>query len=287
MSRKQSRVLIIDDEPSVLVGLQLAFEDVDWHIEVATSGATALERIGDGFDLIITDKNLPDIDGVELVRRIRIDDPEVRVVMITGYASLDSAVETANLGIDAYIEKPFRDVFEVRKQVEALLAKKSVSHRIAQFLAKRRAEKRQEESGPLELPTEPPPISEDSFEKGQVLIACADTRAQKHLSNAVDPKLSHHLVTSTRELLHLAAKAEPLAIVVSGALDIVDLCSRIRKANEDCALVVVSELDLPSAKALIEIGITALINHPPESEPCHRRLKKVVRAAYKSRQRSS
>jgi DNA-binding NtrC family response regulator len=136
------RILVIDDEPMILQILRAAFEHKDWEVEVVSEGRMALRRHrARPFDLMIVDKNLPDIDGISLVRELRSETDHVKVVLITGYGTVTSAVESLNLGVSAYLEKPFRRITEVAATVEDALSRqvKLPTSRVARPAAARPA----------------------------------------------------------------------------------------------------------------------------------------------------
>src|SRR3990172_12314803 len=99
------RVLIVDDEPAVLTLLQMAFQDRPWHVEVVTTAELALERHRAArFDVVLIDKNLPDMNGVDLVARLRQAGDDVPVIVITGVGTAESAVASLNPNIHAFLE---------------------------------------------------------------------------------------------------------------------------------------------------------------------------------------
>ena len=115
---KQVLLLLVDDEPSVRAALELALEDEPWRIESVSSAEEALGLLATRrFDLLLTDKNLPGMTGVDLIRKVRQDNLDMACVMITGYASVESAAETMKLGVDAYVEKPFDSIYEVVRRL--------------------------------------------------------------------------------------------------------------------------------------------------------------------------
>src|SRR3954463_3864591 len=119
-------MLIVDDEASVRDFLKAFFQG---RFEV-TSAANAAEALhiflqDSTFDILLVDKNMPGMSGVELIRQIREANDDIAIAMITGYASAESIVETLNLGIDAYIEKPFKSLTEFGALVDAILASKN------------------------------------------------------------------------------------------------------------------------------------------------------------------
>lgn len=113
------RILIVDDEPHLLRMLHMVLR-TRWVIDTATNIAEALETYkAFRHSLLLVDKNLPDGSGVELIRTVRKMDRKVAIVMMTGYASTDSANETLNIGIDHYIEKPFKSIDDVIEAINS------------------------------------------------------------------------------------------------------------------------------------------------------------------------
>ena len=103
------RVLVVDDEPVVRNGIQRALENRRMATRLASRGQEALDLLEhQSFDLVLLDIRLPDMDGVEVLRQIRLRSPETAVVMITGYPTIDSAVHCIKLGAVDYLVKPFR-----------------------------------------------------------------------------------------------------------------------------------------------------------------------------------
>jgi DNA-binding NtrC family response regulator len=106
-------ILIVDDDEIFLRPLQRTLEVAGYDVIVAPSGEDAMERLKrDDVDLVLTDKRLPGIDGVELVRRLKDEHAEVAAVVMTAYGTIGSAVEAMRLGAEDYLVKPF-DAAEV------------------------------------------------------------------------------------------------------------------------------------------------------------------------------
>jgi DNA-binding NtrC family response regulator len=104
----EKKLLVIDDEPVIREGVRRILESGSYHVETFSSGIAALERIKqEAFDLVITDLKMPGMSGMEVLKAIKEIQPDLPVIFITGYSSVDSAVEVMKLGAVDYIAKPF------------------------------------------------------------------------------------------------------------------------------------------------------------------------------------
>ena len=104
------QVLIMEDEPSVAKGLQMILTENGYIVDLVTTGQSALDTLyKKGFDLLVADLRLPDIDGMEVIRKVKHDRPDTEVIVITGYSTVPSAVEAMKLGACDYLSKPFSD----------------------------------------------------------------------------------------------------------------------------------------------------------------------------------
>jgi DNA-binding NtrC family response regulator len=102
------KVLVVDDEAPIREMLQRGlFEIGGYSVEVAQNGKEAVEKIEkEIFDLVLTDVKMPEMDGMELLRMIKGTRPEVPVIMMTAYGSIETAVEAMKVGANDYITKP-------------------------------------------------------------------------------------------------------------------------------------------------------------------------------------
>lgn len=102
------KLLVIDDEPAIREGVRRILESESFQVETFANGHAALERIKqEPFDLVVTDLKMPGISGMEVLKAIKEIQPDLPVIFITGYSSVDSAVEVMKLGAVDYIAKPF------------------------------------------------------------------------------------------------------------------------------------------------------------------------------------
>ena len=111
VNETKRRILIVDDEPVIRLFLQELFEDEGYAVVTAQSIAEGIAALKVGrFNLVVTDKNLPDGTGFEIVHASKACDPPCEAMIITGYASLDSAVMALQIGAYDYVLKPIEDV---------------------------------------------------------------------------------------------------------------------------------------------------------------------------------
>lgn len=103
------KLLIVDDEAVAVDNLAHAFRKLGYDVVTRTTGPGAIELLdNDRFDVVLTDLHMERADGMAVLNRAREVDPDVAVIMITGYASIESAVEATKAGAYHYIAKPFR-----------------------------------------------------------------------------------------------------------------------------------------------------------------------------------
>jgi DNA-binding NtrC family response regulator len=102
------RILIVEDDDIFLRPLQRSLEVAHYDVLIAPSGEDAIDLLKrDDADLVLTDKRLPGMDGVELVRRVKAEHPDMAIVVMTAYGTIESAVESVRLGAADYLVKPF------------------------------------------------------------------------------------------------------------------------------------------------------------------------------------
>ncbi len=117
------RIIAVDDEPVVLSLLTDMLEDEGYVVETAPGGKEALELLKqEKTHLMITDVRMPEMDGIELVRRARDYDSEIGFIFMTGYADLNSAKDAIKQGAYDYILKPF-EISEIRQSVHKAITK--------------------------------------------------------------------------------------------------------------------------------------------------------------------
>ncbi len=120
----QSKILVIDDDQAHREGMAILLEDEGYRVDQADGAEPAMRLIqSNDYDLIITDYKMQKIDGMELLKMINDYDPLLQVIMVTGYSSIEHAVQAIHLGALDYIPKPV-DPVKLKDIVKRTLAHK-------------------------------------------------------------------------------------------------------------------------------------------------------------------
>jgi two-component system response regulator PilR (NtrC family) len=121
-----SRILVVDDEQSMRELLSIMLRKEGHDVVAAPNGASAIRSVqNDIFDLVITDVRMPQIDGIALLRTLKEISPETVVIVITAFASTETAVDAMKLGAYDYITKPFKNE-EIKLVIRKALEKRSL-----------------------------------------------------------------------------------------------------------------------------------------------------------------
>lgn len=142
---EQARILVIDDEEIIRKSLAAILEEEGYLVDTAENGQAAIRKSETRFyNLALIDIRLPDMDGTELLARIRETTPKMAKIIITGYPSLENAIEAVNKGADGYIVKPFampRLLEMVKEHLEKQQqARKYDEQKVAEFIETRAKE---------------------------------------------------------------------------------------------------------------------------------------------------
>jgi DNA-binding response OmpR family regulator len=114
-------VLVVEDDQSICLGLEMNLRRAGYGVSVAPDGPTALALLGrEEYDLVLLDLMLPDIDGLEVLRRIRADNERLPVIILTAMGTETDKVRGLDLGANDYVTKPF-SVAELMARVRAAL----------------------------------------------------------------------------------------------------------------------------------------------------------------------
>jgi DNA-binding NtrC family response regulator len=127
-----ARILVVDDDENIRKVLMAILEDKGYNIEAVGTAREAIKRTEKRFyNLALIDIRLPDMEGIDLLTKIRDTTPRMRKIIITGYPTLQNAVDAVNKGADAYIMKPF-DVEKVLSTINEQLRKQDQENKYSQ-----------------------------------------------------------------------------------------------------------------------------------------------------------
>jgi two-component system response regulator PilR (NtrC family) len=140
--QRPARILIIDDDENIRKVLQTILEDEGYYIETAETAKKGIEKSEESFyNLALIDIRLPDMEGIELLTKLRETKPKMRKIIVTGYPTLQNAVSAVNKGADGYVLKPF-DVEKILAAIKEQLQKQAEDkdyseEKIAEFIETR------------------------------------------------------------------------------------------------------------------------------------------------------
>ncbi len=122
ISTEQPSILVIDDEASICKGCSLILKEHNYTVSSRTTGKAGLrEALAGHFDIVLLDIRLPDIDGMEILASLRKKKPETQVIVMTGFSTVENAVEAMKGGAFDYLAKPFTEdeiILAVKKAIE-------------------------------------------------------------------------------------------------------------------------------------------------------------------------
>jgi len=120
-------ILVMEDDLNVARGLEMVLTEEGYAVNLAGTGALALELFKQKrYDLLVADLRLPDIDGMEVIKKIRAEKPETEVIVITGYGTTSTAVEAMKLGAHDFLPKPFTEE-QIKESIDSALKESHVA----------------------------------------------------------------------------------------------------------------------------------------------------------------
>jgi len=143
--REQARILIVDDDETIRKAISTVLKEKGYDVDTAECGEAAISKSKiEIYDLALIDIRLPDMDGVQLLTAMKETDSKMVKIIITGYPSLQNAVEAVNKGADGYIVKPVK-MDELLTMIEGHLKKQRESRKytekkVAEFIETRAKE---------------------------------------------------------------------------------------------------------------------------------------------------
>lgn len=139
MVEKSPRILVVDDEPGICRSCVKILSKEGHHVEYALNGYDALKKMQEGaYHVIITDLKMSSMGGMEVLRRVKESYPDSMVIVITGYATVSSAVEVMKMGAFDYLPKPFTPE-ELRVVVRRALADREIEIQNRQMMTRGKA----------------------------------------------------------------------------------------------------------------------------------------------------
>ena len=120
----QAQVLVVDDDFNVARAMQTVLSHEGYEVDTTPTGRGALARFQwKNYDLLVADLRLPDIDGMDVIKKVKTEHPDTAVVIITGFSTVSSAVQAMKLGVSDYLAKPVTDE-ELKTIVASALTEK-------------------------------------------------------------------------------------------------------------------------------------------------------------------
>ncbi len=114
----EANILLVDDEEEFLKVLSQRLEGRGMKVDTSSTGESAVEKAkAKGFDAIVLDLAMPGVDGMETLKRIKRENPDLQIIMLTGHATVDKGVEAIKAGAVDFMEKPV-DLNRLLKKIE-------------------------------------------------------------------------------------------------------------------------------------------------------------------------
>jgi len=253
-----SRVLIVDDEPVVIRVLSAALGGSEFTIDSVDSAEAALDKLSPGaFDVLIVDKNLPGRNGINLVRELRSRGDDLPAILITGYASAASAAEALNVGVDAYLEKPFGDLFAVAATVRRVLAVRQRRKRVTDLLV--------------------PKTADESVLQGmRILVGSSTAERCAKVITLLDRRDEVAQAVAREQLLDQLASFRPDLVILEGVDTLVQLVDEMRASAVVPFIAVAEQLPLGLLRHLIEMEVRSFVDGPLDAPKTRARLAEAI-----------
>jgi DNA-binding NtrC family response regulator len=133
MTEGKGQVVVIDDDEGNRRGIEMALRKDGYAVAAFASGEEAVRHLKErGADLLVTDLRMPGMDGIQVLKAAKAADPAMAVLVITGYGSVESAVDAMKQGADDYLQKPV-NLVELRKRVAAAVEKRRLAQEVVRL----------------------------------------------------------------------------------------------------------------------------------------------------------
>lgn len=258
------KVLLVDDEPAILELLSFAFGKKAATVSTAPDAEAGLALTRQiAFDAAVIDKNLPGMSGIDLLAKIRETDPRIALLMMTGYASPETATLALNLDIDAYLEKPFPNLMTVVDRVTAAVEKRRT------YL---------DAAGSTPHPAAP---SADAPAPAARVLLVTSLELEEGIRALLLPQDQVTVARKETELNQAVAKAADLVVIDAFLLggEVVPVVERAQRISKEAEFVVVSDraLDLRTVQKLIDLGVRRLVQSGVWARPLRNALDQIRR----------
>ncbi len=128
--KSRSKILVLDDDPNIVEVIVTRLESMDFNVHGFTDPSTALNALRhDSYCVLVTDQKMPEMDGMVVLREAKKIDPDVEVIILTAYGSIEGAVRAIKEGAYDYISKPFEPL-ELVTKIEKAMEKRELKQRV-------------------------------------------------------------------------------------------------------------------------------------------------------------
>jgi DNA-binding NtrC family response regulator len=260
MVPRRDRVLVVDDETTLLTMLEMALDSEGLDVVTAETGEQAATLLADQrFDLLLTDKNLPGISGVDLIRQLRERGDDTPALIMTAHASIGSALETMDLGVHGFIEKPFPDVFVVTEKAKEAIA-------AGRNRAGRPLMKASQHFGKV---SEVLASATAALARLRILIANPNPAERSWLAARVERDGDQIVTTATRDGMLRALAEAPADLLIIDRFDSAAELRQLLEATQrdspnTVRVVTATQPSLTEIIDLIDLGVRAVVAKPLE-----------------------
>ncbi len=118
---EKNRILVVDDEEALRTVLSTELSSEGYEVSTAGDGSEAIDLVKENtYDLVLLDIKMPNVDGFEVLKYIKGGKPDIKVIMLTGFADLKNAIESKRLGAEDFVSKPY-DLVDLLTTIERVL----------------------------------------------------------------------------------------------------------------------------------------------------------------------
>jgi DNA-binding NtrC family response regulator len=118
---EKNRILVVDDEEALRTVLSTELSSEGYEVSAAADGNEAIDLVKENnYDLVLLDIKMPNVDGFEVLKFVKGTKPDIKVIMLTGFADLKNAIESKRLGAEDFVSKPY-DLVDLLTTIERVL----------------------------------------------------------------------------------------------------------------------------------------------------------------------